>query len=78
MVQNHAAKTPASLEVMWRLTDVSGLLRILVMGQVVARNEDGDGKSILQRQADLIQIVQSPWAEQRRVDGVMRRHGAHE
>lgn len=42
---------------MYLLTKISGLLRMLVMGEVVTGNEDRHGKAVLQGQADLVEAV---------------------
>ena len=60
------------------LTKISGLLRMLVVGEVVTGNEDRHGKAVLQRQADLVDTVPAATPKQRRVDGVMRGYSTHE
>lgn len=42
-----------------KLTEILGLLGVLVVRQIVAGDEDGDGKAVLQRQAHLVKTVQS-------------------
>ena len=59
------------------LTNVSRLLGILVVRQVVTWYEDGHSATILERQADLVEVVPVPTPEDRQVNRIMRCHGAH-
>lgn len=60
------------------LTDVSRLLRILMVRQVMTWNKDGDSSTILKRQANLVELVPLPVPENRQMNSIMRCYRAHE
>lgn len=60
------------------LTDVFCLLGILVVRQVVSWHKNGDSTAILQRQANLVELVPVLTPEDRQVNGVVGCDSAHE
>ena len=60
------------------LTNIPRLLRILMVRQVVTRYEDRNSATVLQRQADLVALVQVHVPEYGQVNRVVCRHSAHE
>jgi hypothetical protein len=59
------------------LTDISCLLRVFVMRQIVTWDEDRDSAAVLKRQANLVEVVPVPTPEDGQVNRIVRCHGAH-
>ena len=59
------------------LTNVSRLLGILVVRQVVTWYEDGHSATILERQADLVEVVPLLMPKDRQVNSIVRCNSAH-
>jgi hypothetical protein len=59
------------------LTDISCLLGIFVVRQIMAWYKDRNSAAVLKRQANLVKVVPVPVPEDGQMNRIMRCHGAH-